>query len=104
MIVTFNEIYLKNLYVNGDSGDKKHRFQPTIVTRYQRYIKLMESVTNIISLAKYNSLNYEVLQGDKKGMSSIRVNNQYRIEFTVTEMKEPVVTICNILKLSNHYK
>lgn len=52
-----------------------------------------------------NSLNYEALKGDKKGTSSIRVNNKYRIEFTVNEsMEEPIVTVCNITDLSNHYK
>jgi proteic killer suppression protein len=52
-----------------------------------------------------NSLNYEVLKGDRQGISSIRVNNRYRIEFTVREAgTESVVTVCNILELSNHYK
>ena len=52
-----------------------------------------------------HSLNYEVLKGDKAGISSIRVNSQYRIEFTVSEQdSETIVYICNILELSNHYK
>ena len=51
------------------------------------------------------SFHYEVLKGDKAGISSIRVNDQYRIEFTVKQStSETVVTICNILELSNHYK
>ena len=51
------------------------------------------------------SLNYEVLKGDKKGTSSIRVNDQYRIEFSVTLINDDsIVTICNILDLTNHYK
>ena len=46
-----------------------------------------------------------LLKGDKSGISSIRVNDQYRIEFTVEQVSsETVVTICNILELSNHYK
>ena len=65
----------------------------------------MKSVPDITSLAKYNSLNYEMLKGDKKGLSSIRVNDKYRIEFTIKEsMEEPIVTVCNIIELSNHYK
>lgn len=47
------------------------------------------------------SLHYEKLNGNKAGVSSIRVNDQYRIEFTVSES---VITVCNILELSNHYK
>ncbi len=55
--------------------------------------------------AALNALNYEVLKGDKEGISSIRVNKQYRIEFTVTDNGvEPLITVCNILELSNHYK
>lgn len=48
---------------------------------------------------------YETGKGDKAGISSIRVNDQYRIEFTVSEEEnETIVYICNILELSNHYK
>lgn len=38
-------------------------------------------------------------------MSSVRVNDQYRIEFKeYTEDGETIATICNIVDLSNHYK
>jgi proteic killer suppression protein len=44
------------------------------------------------------------LEGDKKGQYSIRVDDKYRIIFTVsTEETQPITTICKILKLSNHY-
>ena len=105
MVVTFEEAYLQELYVKGTTNDKKHRFQPDIVRRYQKCIQLIKSVPDITSLSKYNSLNYEVLKGDKKGISSIRVNEKYRIEFTVKDsLEEPIVTVCNIIDLSNHYK
>ena len=57
------------------------------------------------ALTQYNSLNYEKLKGDKVGLSSVRVNDQYRIEFK-EQIKdgEFVATICNIIELSNHYK
>ena len=45
------------------------------------------------------------LSGDKSGISSVRVDRQYRIEFVVEQViSETVITICNILDLSNHYK
>lgn len=54
---------------------------------------------------KYNSLNYERLKGNKQGLSSVRVNDQYRIEFEEVVVGEDIVaTICNIVDLSNHYK
>lgn len=105
MVVTFEEAYLQELYEKGTTNDKKHRYQPDIVRRYHKCVQLMKSVPDITSLAKYNSLNYEMLKGDKKGLSSIRVNDKYRIEFTIKEsMEEPIVTVCNIIELSNHYK
>lgn len=38
MIVTFEETYLQELYEKGTTSDKKHRYQPDIVRRYQRCI------------------------------------------------------------------
>ena len=103
--VTFEKEYLRDLYEKGISPDKKHRFQPEIIKNYIRRIKTLEEADEIEDLFSINSLNYEILTGDKQGISSIRVNNQYRIEFTVTHQEsEPVITVCNILELSNHYK
>ena len=105
MIVTFEKEYLRDLYEKGKTDDKKHRFQPEIVRKYKYCINLMRHVPDTIALAKYNGLNFENLKGDKAGVSSIRVNKQYRIEFTVTDNDvESIATVCNILELSNHYK
>lgn len=104
MEITFAQKYLEELYDTGSTSDKKHRFQPQIVKRYIRVINTMRSVDSIDDLKRYNSLNYEKLIGDKKGVESVRVNDQYRIEFQSTEIEgEMVVTVCNILELSNHY-
>ena len=104
MIVTFDKDYLRELYEQGKTNDKKHRYQPDIVRRYQQRIKILESAPRIETLFQIKSLNYEVLVGDKAGRSSIRVNDKYRIEFTVSYQGEPVVIVCNIMELSNHYK
>ena len=104
MKVTFEKTYLKELYEQGKTSDKKHRFQPDIVKRYQQRIKTLVSAPRIETLYQIKSLNYEVLSGDKAGISSIRVNDKYRIEFTVNMIEEPLVTICNILEVLNHDK
>ena len=104
MIVTFDKDYLRELYEQGKTNEKKHRYQPDIVRRYQQRIKILESAPRIETLFQIKSLNYEVLVGDKAGRSSIRVNDKYRVEFTVSYQGEPVVTVCNIVELSNHYK
>ena len=104
MIVTFDKDYLRELYEQGKTSDKKHRYQPDIVRRYQQRIKTLESAPRIETLFQIKSLCYEVLRGDKAGRSSIRVNDKYRVEFAVSYQGEPVVTVCNITELSNHYK
>ena len=104
MIVTFEYDYLRRLYENGKSPDKKHRYQPDIIRRYQKAINFLKGSSSIEELWKIRSLNYEVLKGDKAGLSSIRVNDQYRVEFMVTENEDkPILTICNVVELSNHY-
>ena len=105
MKIKFDKQYLEELYKVGMTTDKKYRFQPNVVKKYQSRIETLESAEKIEELFTINSLHYEVLKGKKKGISSIRVNDQYRIEFTTTKVvTETVVTICNILELSNHYK
>ncbi len=105
MEIVFKQKYLSDLYYKGKSSDKKHRFQPHVVKRYKLRIETLESAERIEDLYPINSLHYEVLKGDKKGISSIRVNDQYRVEFTTqTVENETLITVCNILELSNHYK
>ena len=105
MEITFDKEYLRELYETGKTTDKKYRFQPQIVMKYRKTIDVLESVAKLEDLYRLNALHYEVLKGDKIGLKSVRVNNQYRIEFATKEIvTEIVVTICNIIELSNHYK
>ena len=105
MEIKFDKEYLRELYAVGKTTDKKYRFQPSIVKRYQARIKTLERVGKTEDLFLINSLHYEKLRGDKEGLESVRVNDQYRIEFKTTKVvSEIVATICNIIELSNHYK
>jgi toxin HigB-1 len=105
MEITFEKDYLQEMYKTGKSTDKKHRYQPEIIRKYIRIINIMIDVEDTNQLRKFNSLNYERLKGDKFGLSSVRVNDQYRIEFEEKIIEnQKVATICNITDLSNHYK
>ncbi len=104
MEIVFKKDYLKEMYLTGKT-DKNHFYQPQIVRKYIRVIALMLEVPNVLDLNRYNALNYEKLKGDKAGLSSVRVNDQYRIEFEeYIKEGENIATICNIIELSNHYK
>lgn len=105
MEITFDKPYLSDLYEKGGCTDKKHRFQPQVIKKFIRVIDLMESLNCVEDLFRYNSLNYEKLKDDKDGLESVRVNDQYRIEFISSQVeRETVITICKIIELSNHYK
>lgn len=105
MLVTFNEDYLLNLYKKGETGTKKLRFQPQVVRGYQKAVKILIQAHRKEDLFPFKSLHFEALHGDKEGLFSVRANDQYRVEFTLKETEDdPVVTICNIIELSNHYK
>lgn len=102
MLVTFEIDELRILYEDGRSPNRKYRFQPDIIRRYQKAINFIKASSSIEALWRIHSLNYEVLSGDKAGRSSVRVNDQYRIEFTVTvNNNEPILTVCNVVELSN---
>lgn len=105
MEIRFDKQYLEELYLKGKTSDKKHRFQPQIIAKYRKTVDLLESLSTTEDLYRYHSLHYEALTGDKAGLESVRVNDQYRIEFKTTKLtSEALITVCNIIELSNHYK
>ena len=58
-----------------------------------------------MGLAQYGGLYYEALHGDKEGLSSVKVNDQYRIEFReIIEGDKTIAEVVSITELSNHYK
>ena len=81
MEIIFEKDYLRELFYEGKTSDKKHRFQPQVVARYIRVLNILDSVDRIEDLFSFHSLHYEKLTGDKAGLESVRVNHQYRIEF-----------------------
>lgn len=74
MYIEFDKDYLRELYEQGYTSDKKHRYQPEVIRGYQKAVFLLSSANSITDLFRNNALNYEALQGDKKGISSVRIN------------------------------
>lgn len=42
MIVEFGEEYLRDLYVKGESNDKKHRYRADVIKRYKRGVDYLK--------------------------------------------------------------
>ena len=72
MFIEFDKDYLRELYEQGRTSDKKHRYQPEVIRGFQKAVFLLSSANTVSDLFRNNALNYEVLQGDKKGISSMR--------------------------------
>lgn len=105
MLIEFDKDYLRELFEQGRTSDKKHRYQPEIIKGYKKCVMYLKRANSVEQLYPIHSLNYEVLQGDKNGTSSVRINLQYRLELTVREvLGEQIVTVCRLLDISNHYK
>ncbi len=105
MLIEFDKEYLRELFEQGHTNDKKHRYQPEVIRGYYKCVMFLKRAKNVEQLYQIHSLNYEVLQGDKAGISSVRINRKYRLEFVVSEtMGEQIITICRLLDISNHYK
>ncbi|MDR1679423.1 MAG: type II toxin-antitoxin system RelE/ParE family toxin [Prevotellaceae bacterium] len=108
MEIAFEKDYLRELYETGKTTSKKYRFQPQVVNGYLKCVGVLINAENMEELFGYNSLRYEKLKGDKKGISSLRINDQYRLEFRELIRNDDNdvigITICSLTDISNHYK
>ena len=102
MVIEYEKTYLEELYNDGKCTNKKYRFQKSVVIKYQKRIDTLMAATRIEDLFVFNSLNFEALDN---GYYSIRIDYHYRLEFKIRqEGTEPVVTICIITDITNHYQ
>ena len=106
MTIEFEKEYLIELYHKGKTSDKKHRFQPQVVNGYLKCIKALVFASRIEDLYPLHSLHYERLKSDKVGLSSLRINDQYRLEFREipNDKDRSKIEICSLVEISNHYK
>ena len=104
MIVLFEKDYLRELYEEGKSTDKKHRMPGPVVKKYCLRVETLRNAPFIEALFPLNSLNFEALSGDKAGMYSIRIDLRYRLEFTLQKEDDSTLTICNLQDITNHYE
>lgn len=67
--------------------------------KYNQTIDKLRVANKVEDLFPFKSLNYEKLIGEKKGLESVRVNQQYRIEFpsSVDGKKPETITIYSIV-------
>jgi proteic killer suppression protein len=68
-----------------------------IIKSARRKLTVLRAAPDDRSLRNWKSLHYEKLKGDRAGLRSIRLNDQYRMVFSLNEgTKPPTVTITAI--------
>lgn len=68
-----------------------------VIKAARRKLIQLEAAHDERDLRNLKGLYYKKLQGDREGQRSIRINDQYRIVFTLSEdEKPPVIVIVEI--------
>lgn len=102
MVIEYEKDYLEELYNDSKCTNKKYRFQKPVVAKYQKRIDTLMAATRIEDLFVFNLLNFEALDN---GYYSIRIDYHYRLKFKIRqEGTEPIVTICTVTDITNHYQ
>jgi len=106
MKIEFEKDYLKELYLESKTSDRKKRFQPQVIKQYVKTVNKLKNAKNAEDLYQQPSLRYEKKSGNLSNIEAVWVNDQYRLEFISREEgEEPnVIVICSLTELSNHYK
>src|SRR5262249_44164938 len=60
-----------------------------VVKRAREKLIVIEAAPDERTLRNWKSLNYKKLEGEKKGLRQVRINDQYRIEFELDESTSP---------------
>ena len=103
MEVVFNNDYLEALYEDKKLKGKPKYTQP-IIEKFIKRIDILKRVKNAEELLIFKSLYLERLKGDKNHLYSIRINEQYRLEFELNNHELKIADIVTIEELSKHYE
>lgn len=75
----------------------KTRFSIAIIKAARRRLTVIRAAPDDRALRNWKSLHYERLRGGREGQRSIRLNDQFRMVFTVDETTNPqIATIIDI--------
>jgi proteic killer suppression protein len=94
MRITFKYNWLDELAFNP-AGQTK--FSPAIVRSYRLLVTRMIAAVDERELRAMKSSHFEQLQGKRKGEYSMRLNDQFRLIFTITPgTPKNIIHITNI--------
>ena len=103
MEIAFKTQLLADLYQNKKVSEKQYKSNPNLVKSYIKTVNKLKSATKIEQLLQITSLNYEHLSGDRHGLCSVRINDQYRLIFEEIKENEEI-NVLLLEEISKHYE
>ena len=106
MEITFENEELADLYEGKRPKSKVYKSNPSLVNQFAKTVTKLRAVDEIEQLMQFAGLNYEKLSGNRKGKSSVRINEQYRLIFQEVASDEPPhkIVVLIIEEVSKHYQ
>jgi proteic killer suppression protein len=103
MKVHFKTDHLEYLYITPLVDiEGKQPFSKDIIKQFKKKVQILINITRIDQLRQFKGLNFEYLKGDRKGTSSIRLNDQYRL--ILEQKKDGEIEIILVNEISKHYE
>lgn len=99
MKIVFKDSKLEHYYKVGDDNGIYPKW---IFNNFVKAVSIMQAVDTVAQLRNFRGLRVQQKKGDMKGIWSARLNDSWRLEFTVD--KDWIVHVINILRISNHYQ
>jgi proteic killer suppression protein len=72
------------------------RLPVAVIKSARRKLVVLRAAVDDRSLRNWKSLHYEKLKGDREGLRSIRLNDQFRMVFCLSDVPPLTVTILSI--------
>lgn len=106
MKIEFKADYLKELYEEMKTDDKRFKSNPQLIKQYVKTVNKLRDISKIEYLYQHKSLCYEKKQGNLKGKSAVYINKQYRLIFEeIPDDKPPnEIKILALEEISKHYE
>lgn len=105
MNITSEDEALFELYVDGETSDKKYKRLPTAAIKgYIKAINKLKAATRIEDIMRDHGLHYERLKGNRQNQESVRCNDTWRLIFRSSPADgEIIITEIELIEISHHY-
>ena len=105
MNVEFDDKALEELYLLGETNDKKYKKLPqNIVKRYIKVVNYIKATPRLETLFLIPSLHYEKKKGDLNGVDAVWINDQYRLFFHSSADNRGIIVNALFFEISKHYE